>query len=297
MAQVKIFWDPNGFELDSLGSKELLRITDGDTPYVSMSIRMLSIDTPEVHYPGRQKPSRQDEKLAQLADWLAAGKAPVKDGLAKYLHPRLATGTAGTLQENQGEAATDEFQKLLDEKLTRPDGSKRHVFLRAADQPFDQYGRILAYIAPYYSKTELDSLSLRERASFNLLMVASGWAVAFPIYPSIPKYADLVLLQEVGRDAFRGKKGAWADAMILTGYEFRMCVKLYNVTKRLVEGESLSSREKYGWISRYCVDMTSREIFEPQDYHRVAPWNRIFIWPEDVAAAVGKMNLVPAEQR
>ncbi len=40
MAKVKIFWDPKGFELDSLGNKEFLRITDGDTSYISMSVRM-----------------------------------------------------------------------------------------------------------------------------------------------------------------------------------------------------------------------------------------------------------------
>jgi len=39
--------------------------------------------------------------------------------------------------------------------------------------------------------------------------------------------------------------------------------------------------------------MTTREIFEPQDYYKVLPYNRIFIWPEDVTEAVGKMNLVP----
>ena len=36
---VQIFWDPKGFELDSLGSKKFLRATDGDTPYVSISVR------------------------------------------------------------------------------------------------------------------------------------------------------------------------------------------------------------------------------------------------------------------
>lgn len=41
--------------------------------------------------------------------------------------------------------------------------------------------------------------------------------------------------------------------------------------------------------------MTTREIFDPQNYHKVAPYNRIFIWPKDVAEAVGRMNLLPAE--
>jgi endonuclease YncB( thermonuclease family) len=295
MSNVKIFWDPKGFELDALGKKKYLRATDGDTPYVSMSIRMLSIDTPEVHYPSNQKPSKQDEKLAQLADWIQAGKAPVSSDLAQHLYPKLATGTAGTLQESQGESATLKFKELINEKLKRPKGRKRSVFLRAADQHFDQYDRLLAYMAPYYSSTELETRTRRERATFNLLMVESGWAATFAIYPSIPRYADLVLLQELAKDACENKKGAWADPKMLTGYEFRMCVRRYDVTKKVVAGKKLSSRERSGWISRYCVDLTTREIFYPQNYHKVAPYNRIFVWPDDVAEAVGRMNLLPAE--
>ena len=295
MSQVKIFWDPRGFELDALGTKEYLRATDGDTPYVSISIRMLSIDTPEVHFPGFQEPPTQDENLAQLAAWIGAGKAPVSKGLAEHLHPKLATGKAGTLQGEQGDRAKDEFEKLLDEKLTKPDGRKRWVFLRAADQHFDGYGRLLAYMAPSYSAEERAAMSPWERATFNLLMVQSGWAAPFLIYPSIPKYADLVMLQEAAKDAYDNEKGAWADPLMLTGYEFRMCVRLYDITKKLVDGQKLSSAERYAWITRYCVDMTTREIFYPQSYYKVAPYNRIFIWAEDVAEAVGRMNLLPAE--
>jgi endonuclease YncB( thermonuclease family) len=295
MSDVKIFWDPKGLELDTLGKKKYLRATDGDTPYVSMSIRMLSIDTPEVHYPGNQKPSKQDEKLAQLSDWIQAGEAPVSSGLAQHLYPKLATGTAGTLQESQGESATVKFKELLNEKLKRPSGTKRSVFLRAADIPFDRYGRLLAYMAPSYSSKELTSMSRTERATFNLHMIKSGWAASFPIYPSIPSFADLVMLQEAAKDACENKKGAWDDLKTLTGYEFRMCVRLYEVTKKLIAGKKVSSRERYGWITRYCVDMTTREIFHPQNYYKVAPYNRIFVWSDDVAEAVGRMNLLPAE--
>lgn len=62
-----------------------------------------------------------------------------------------------------------------------------------------------------------------------------------------------------------------------------------------MKGKSLSSREKYGWISRYCLDMTSLDIFEAQEYYRVKPYNRIFIWPKDIKEAVGELNLVPAD--
>lgn len=295
MSQVAIFWDPKGIELDALGSKRYLRATDGDTPYVSVSIRMLSIDTPEVHYPGNAKPSKQDENLAQLAKWLKQGKAPIQSGLSGYLYPKLVTGKAGRLHEEQGTRATEVFESLIEDKLSRPNSNrKRQVFLRVADQPFDQYGRLLAYMAPNYSAKERAEMSRRERATFNLLMVESGWAASFPIYPSLPSHLDLTLLQEAGKEAVKKKKGAWADPLTLTGYEFRMCIRLYGVMKKLEQRQKLSQRERYSWISRYCVDMTTREIYYPQSYYKVKPFNRIFIWPEHVSEAVGKLNLLPA---
>ena len=296
MSEVKIFWDPIGFELDTLGDKKYLKTTDGDTPSISTPIRMLSIDTPEVHYPDNKPPSTQDNNLAQLAGWIQEGKAAIDKDLGAYLHPRLATGVAGTLHEEQGKKATKQFEELLEKKLTLPDGNKRNVFLWAADEHFDQYGRLLAYMAPNYSAKQLATMSRRDRATFNLLMVESGWAASFPIYPSIPGYLDLVLLQEMAKNAYDNKNGAWSDPMALTGYEYRMCVRLFEITRDLLAGKKLSSKERNSWIERFCVDMTTKEIFYPQDYHKVAPYNRIFIWPEDVSEAVGKMNLVPPEQ-
>ena len=293
MVPASIFWDPTGLTVDSLGKKKLLGVSDGDTTKISVSIRMLNMDTAELHYPGNKKPSKQDENLAQLAMWIQAEEAPIQPDLGAYLVPKLATGNAGTLQEEQGDQAKAFFKTLLDEKLTLPSGKKRSLFVRAADEHFDQYGRLLAYIAPSYTSEELDSMSRLERATFNLMLVDAGWAASFPIYPSIPCYPDLVLLQAAGKDAFENNKGAWADPNSLTGYEFRMCVKLYEITKKLVNGEKLRSWEKYAWISRYCVDMTTREVFYPQDYFKVQPYNRIFIWPNDVAEAVTTMNLVP----
>jgi endonuclease YncB( thermonuclease family) len=296
MSKVAIFWDPKGFELDSLGSKRYLRATDGDTPYVSVSIRMLSIDTPEVHYPGNAKPSKQDENLSQLAEWVQQGQAPIISELAEFLLPKLASGKAGSLQEEQGLKATEVFSALVEDKLSKPNSSrKRSVYLRVADQPFDHYGRLLAYMAPNYSAEERVRMSRQERATFNLLMVMEGWAAPFPIYPSLPKHIDLVLLQEAGKEAVEGRKGAWVDPLTLTGYEFRMCVRLYEVTKKLVQGRKLSSAERYSWISRFCMDMITREIHYPQDYFKVMPYNRVFIWPEDVTEAVGKLNLLPAD--
>jgi endonuclease YncB( thermonuclease family) len=210
------------------------------------------------------------------------------------LYPKLITGKAGTLQEKQGNKATEVFRKLLEKKLTRPKKKiKRKIFIYAADEHFDQYGRLLAYMSPKYSKRELATITREDRATFNLLMVETGWAAPFPIFPSIPRHVDLTMLQQAAKKAFTQKKGCWKDPKMLTGYEFRMCVRLYEITKKLVNNRKLSSKEKYGWIHRYCADMTTKEIFYEQDYYKVKPYNRIFIWPKDVMDAVGKMNLVP----
>lgn len=294
MAKINIFWDPMGLELDSLGKKKYVSATDGDTPYVSISIRMLSIDAPEVHYPGTTKPSKYDDKLKELADLIDAGKAPIEHDLANFLKEKLKTGKAGTLQETQGLQATEEFHKIVSASLTKPNGKKRNVFLLAADEHFDQYGRLLAYMSPYYEQAELATLSLRQRATFNLMMIEAGWAASFPIYPSLPKNVDLILMHDVAKEAYDNKKGIWADPYTLLGYEYRMCVRLYEITKKLISGKKVSSQERKSWIERFCVDMTSREIFYPQEYFKVKPYNRIFIWPVDVTEAVARMNLVPA---
>jgi endonuclease YncB( thermonuclease family) len=233
---VKIFWDPDGLELASLGSKKYQGAVDGDTPSISMPVRMLSIDAPETHYPGNTPPSRQDKSFAKLAGWIRSGEAPIDSGLGDYLHPKLSTGAAGSLQERQGMEAAKHFEKIFLTKLAKPDGHKRNIFLRAADENFDEYGRLLAYMAPYYAQDELISMPLMDRATFNLLMVASGWAAPLPIYPSLPKHSDLILLHDCAKEAYMAKKGAWAEPNMLTGYEFRMCVKLHDVTEKLVSG-------------------------------------------------------------
>ena len=61
------------------------------------------------------------------------------------------------------------------------------------------------------------------------------------------------------------------------------------------KGRILTKREREAWFTRYCCDMTTREIFEPQQYHKVPPFNRIFVQPKDVNEAVGKISLVPGD--
>ena len=125
-------------------------------------------------------------------------------------------------------------------------------------------------------------------------MVELGWAAAFPIYPSLPRYRDLVLLHEAATVAHTARLGAWAEPLALAGYEYRICVKLYQLTKKLVERPGdVREDERSQWIQRYCVDLTTLEIWEPQQYIRVPPPDRLFIWPKDVKEAVGYLNLRP----
>ena len=89
MADVAIFWDPLGFELDSLRTNSLISITDGDTPYIRMSIRMLSIDTPEVHYPNNSDPATAGARLvvSERGDILSPKYAP--EMMAPAVRPRF----------------------------------------------------------------------------------------------------------------------------------------------------------------------------------------------------------------
>lgn len=291
MSDLKIRWDPRGITVDTLSNIKFLHASDGDTPNISLSVRMLSVDAPEKHYPGNAKPSNYDSKLLQLSRWIADKKAPISEGLGAYLYSRLATGSAGTLQLQQGEAAEAFFMRLINAFLKKESGGIRSLFIRTADETFDSYGRLLAYIAPKYTKAELAAMNRWQRSTFNLMMVRGGWGSSFMIYPSLPSFEDMEMMQQAAREAFIERRGFNANPLSLAGYEFRMVVRLYDLTRRLVDGEILTPAEKRSWISRYCVDISTAEMFSPEDYYKVAPYNRLFIWPADREEAIEKLGL------
>ena len=290
MEEVKIFWDPLGDQLDSLGNKRIAGVpADGDTAYIRVPIRMLGIDTPETNYPTIGNPANSDDKLKELADELKTGKYNVDQGLIDFLVPKLETGRAGTLQKEQGEEAKKVFKKLLDDKLTKDNGQKRNLFVYSADEPFDHYGRLLAYLSPKYTEKEKTMDEYKNRETFNYSMVANGWAAPIMIYPNLPKNRDLRKTRIAAKTALEGGHGAWASDKMLTGYEWRMCIKLYKAIKKL-KGNNTYIRES-DWITRFCVDMTTLKVYYPQEYYKVQPYNRIFIWGDDVRDAVAKLNL------
>lgn len=293
MANVQIFWDPKGVELDSLGAKTKSGDpADGDTPYIRMPIRMLGIDTPETNYLGGE--TTANTKLLKLKDFLESGNfdAWIDKEVRNYLIPKLEG--AGTLQIKQGIAAKEYFEQILDQRLTKPNGRKRNLFVRAADEHFDRYGRLLAYVAPNYSKGELAAMGRRDRKTFNLELVESGWAATIMIYPNLPKNTDLRLTQEAAKAAFDNKIGAWADDKMLTAYEYRSCMKLYDQCKKAKVSDAFFIKET-SWISRYCIDVTTLKVYTPQKYLQVPVYNRMFVWPDNIRSAVGELNLIAAE--
>ena len=269
-------------EIVKRGTTRHDRVEDGDTVFVTEGIRMLGIDTPEIHFPGNSKPSNSDGILNKLSGRLKAAGA--NDGLADYLKNRLKKD-AGTRQLKQGKDATDALEADVKKRLAKFSEKTgkpirdRDVYIQIAEDVFDHYGRILAYVAPSYSKAERKKIAASKRPTFNLQMLKLGWASTIIIYPNVPKLADLELVQKAVKDARKKKKGAWKDPNILLGYEFRACV-------RLAKGDD-------NWITRYCVDMTNRHIHRPQDYYRVDPENRIFVQPRDLLDAMQELDLIP----
>jgi endonuclease YncB( thermonuclease family) len=293
MEKAQILWAPSGTNLPSLGSRSLTDVSDGDTPNIRMPIRMLSIDTPEVTAKSETGAAKVDAKFKQLALWIKSGKAPVTESFANHILPKLEDVDAGTLQYLQGKAASAYHKHIINERLTRPTGSKRKLFVRSPAQPFDGYGRLLAYVAPSYSAKERASMSRRERATFNLNMIESGWAAPLILYPSIPGELDLPLFIEASFNAVENKKGQYENPLSMPGYEYRMCEKLYTITVKIVNGESMNYAKQIEWRSRYCADMRNRALFGPENYMVVPEPYRLWIWPKDVREAIEKLNLVP----
>lgn len=284
MSTITFFWPPQGLNLDVLGDKKITKITDGDSVKIEVGVRFLSIDTPE------SRASKSDEDFANLAQWLQEDlPADIPAELADYLRPKLQGG-AVNLQRSQGDKATEALNKIVERDLKKFKTKK--VFARMSNPPFDGYGRLLIYMAPFLNRDQLDETPERDRPTFNLSMIESGWAAPFLIYPSMPKSSDLKWLQEVAIQAFERGIGVWENDASMPGYEFRMCQKLHTYLEKWRNGrKEVSSRDRK-WVTRFCADMSTREIFDPKEYFKVAPYNRLFIWPEDTFKAAAQLNLI-----
>ncbi|GAB7109810.1 hypothetical protein JCM4814A_81250 [Streptomyces phaeofaciens JCM 4814] len=292
---VQVLWSPAGATMPALGSRPLVDVHDGDTPNFRMPIRMLSVDTPEVTAETPEGAAQVDQNFGQLAEWIRQGVAPITPGLAEFVLPKLETGKAGSLQFEQGTAAKEFNEKNINDRLARPGKPPRNLFIRMADSPFDPNHRLLAYIAPNYSPKELATLSREERATFNLDLITKGWSPTFIIYPSIPGELDLPIMLAAAEKAVADKLGIWEKSTTLLAYEYRALEDLFSVTRRKVEGDKkLRPSDLFSWRERYCVDMRTRVLHGPEDWFRVDPVYRLWLWPRDVSEAVGRLNLTPS---
>lgn len=266
----------------------LTKVHDGDTPTIDQAVRMVSADTPEkAGYAGLPPlaQTKLDVTAARLTDG-TYGQLP--NGLRAYLSARL-TPTAAADHIAAGERATAEFDAMLERRLTHttPTGrtSVRPVATIPTGEIIDQYGRLLAYLAPWFATGQLPPRGDPERRTFNLDMVAEGWAAPFVIYPSLPRDDDMNIFVDDARDAWQQKRGAWHEfgANLLLGYEYRMCVKL--------AGSNAANAVKDAF-QRGCVDLRSMKDVGAYEWYSVPPPDRLWYWLTDKADAQRDLGFV-----
>jgi endonuclease YncB( thermonuclease family) len=260
--------------------KKLLRTSDGDTPQIEQPIRMVSCDTPEKSgYAGG--PEICQSLLNKLADRLKNDFYNIDVNLKKYLLNKLDE-TAAERHINAGLQATMEFERLQEERLTKSSGKRRKIAVIPTGEVIDSYGRMLAYIAPWFSGEKADPIPPKdspERRTFNLDMIENGWAAFFPIYPSLPQKDDFLLSINSAKEAWKNKKGAWKlfGENILLGYEFRMCIKL---AKAKTESEG-----KKDAFQRVCINVVDMKKHGKYGFWEIEPCYRLWIWEKDIEKA------------
>ncbi len=265
----------------------LLRSSDGDTLLVEQPIRMVSCDTPE-KAPYAGGPTIAQPKLDLCRQRLENGfynALPV--AVRDYLIAKL-TSDAADRHILAAVDASAHFEDLTDRRLTRPNGQRRRVAVLPSGEIIDTYGRMLAYIAPWFNGPPSDPLppvGSPERHTFNLNMIADGWAAFFPIYPSLPKLADMQLAVNAAEQAWNQKLGAWEfyGEDLLLGYEYRMCIKLA-MAPTAAEGLSKA-------FERICVDLRTLKIVGKHGFPAVPPSVRLWVWEDDLPEARVAMGL------
>ncbi|MGD1838071.1 MAG: thermonuclease family protein [Nitrososphaeraceae archaeon] len=262
-------------------SKKLIRTSDGDTPIIEQPIRMVSCDTPEKsNYAGR--PEISQPKLNKCKERLENGfYENIPHSLCNYLIEKL-TDDAATKHINAGNDATIIFEDLLEERLTKSSGSKRRTAVIPTGEVIDTYGRLLAYIAPWFNNDQNDPLPPKgdpRRKTFNLNMIENGWAAFFPIYPSLPNNDDMNMAIAAAEGAWNSRSGIWKKYgdKVLLAYEYRICIKL---------GTALRSDQGIkDAFKRICIDLRNLNIVGKYDFHKVPPCYRLWIWEKDIEQA------------
>lgn len=210
--------------------------------------------------------------------------------LRTYLKGKL-TSDAAARHIGAALGATAAFTQLLEERLTKEDGSTRKLGIIPTGEIIDTYGRMLAYFTPWYASTTSDPLppiNSPKRDTFNLNMIANGWAAFFPIYPSLMKDSDFNKAIAGAEGAWNSKLGQWDEfgANVLLGYEYRMCIKL-----AADDGSSAAALIATAF-QRVCVDLRDSKIVGKFGFADVPPPYRLWVWEADIAKATQDLDLV-----
>ena len=87
-------------------------------------------------------------------------------------------------------------------RLSLPGDTRRKLAVMPTGAYLDENARLLAYLAPWYTKAELPPRDDPRRETFNLQQVRNGWGAFFPIYPSLPGNDDMNRAIEAARIAW-----------------------------------------------------------------------------------------------
>jgi endonuclease YncB( thermonuclease family) len=261
--------------------RRLSRISDGDTPVIEQPIRMVSCDTPEKGMYAGNPPVSQPKLDTCRQRLQNSFYNELPQELRQYLSSKL-TANAAQHHIEAGERASQEFDTVLMNRLTRADGSLRPLATIPTGELIDSYGRLLAYTAPWFSGSQSDPLPPRDhpdRRTINLDMIENGWAAFFPIYPSLPRNDDMNRAIAVAETAWEQKRGAWNEFGddLLLGYEFRMCIKLGTASN--APGGIGSA------FQRVCIDLRNLSNVGLFGFHSVPPCYRLWVWEKDIVQA------------
>lgn len=266
--------------------KKLIRTSDGDTPQIEQPVRMVSCDTPEKSgYSGGIEKSQELLEITKTR--LQNGFYNLDQYLTEYLISKI-DDKAAERHISAGNTASLEFERLLENRLTKPNGKKRKVAIIPVGEVIDSYGRMLAYIAPWYSGEKGDELPPKnspDRRTFNIDMIENGWAAFFPIYPSLPKKDDFLMAIKAAESAWKNKNGVWEKygEKILLGYEYRLCIKL---AKAKTKGEGIKDA-----FQRVCIDIRDMKNVGEYGFCKVEPCYRLWVWNTDIVQAKTDLKL------
>jgi endonuclease YncB( thermonuclease family) len=265
----------------------LLRSSDGDTLVTEQPVRLVSCDTPEkAQYAGRADIAQRklDQCRMRLENGFYRGIPEITRG---YLIAKIEPDSAHR-HISAGIKASAQLLEIRETRLARSDGTMRKVAVLPSGEIIDSYGRMLAYLAPWFDGSQTDPLppiDSPKRRTFNLDMIESGWAAIFPIYPSLPRLSDMRLAVAAAEQAWISQRGMWEQfgENLLLGYEYRMCIKL---------AVALSAEEGIeDAFQRICVDLRTLQVIGLFGFPAVPPSHRLWVWEKDLDYARRELSL------